>query len=333
MKNVVYGLILLSFAFTGCSKYGYVNLNYPQEPQVYLPEGVKSIALVNRSLVKEEDKRNNVMESIASAEVAGSDRIASDECLKGVYDGMQGRREVSVIFPEKSRLYGTGSRETPELLNWKRVGEICDSSKADVLLVLENFDSNTDLAMSVATNQALSVLSTGKPTASIPDRVRMNVQCYWRMYDPFTKTIVDQYQHSSYQIFHTEDIIPPLGALQETAYAAGREYIQRFLPSYYTVRRDLYKRVGGSDKHKFKAGYRCAEVANWDEAIEHWNKLTENTKRKTAGRACLDIAVAYEVLGNTDLALKWAKRSYQDYNDKLGRDYAKILLRRKTIEK
>ena len=31
-------------------------------------------------------------------------------------------------------------------------------------------------------------------------------------------------------------------------------------------------------------------------------------------------------------ALKWAQRSYEIYNDKLGRDYAKVLLRRQKIE-
>jgi hypothetical protein len=46
----------------------------------------------------------------------------------------------------------------------------------------------------------------------------------------------------------------------------------------------------------------------------------------------LNIAVANEVLGNTDLALDWAKRSYEYHNDKLGRSYSKILLRRKSLE-
>ena len=94
----------------------------------------------------------------------------------------------------------------------------------------------------------------------------------------------------------------------------------------------MYKKAKGASKHKFKAGFRRAEVANWQGAIEIWSEMVENVKRKTAGRACLNIAVAHEVLGNTDLALEWAQKSYEYYNDKLGRDYAKILLRRKSLE-
>ena len=73
-------------------------------------------------------------------------------------------------------------------------------------------------------------------------------------------------------------------------------------------------------------------MANWDGAMEIWGELTDDPKSKTAGRACLNMAVSNEVLGHTVPALDWAKKSYELYNDKLGRDYAKILLRRKSIE-
>ena len=73
-------------------------------------------------------------------------------------------------------------------------------------------------------------------------------------------------------------------------------------------------------------------MANWQEAIEIWEEVLESANTKTAGRACLNIAVAYEVLEDTDQALEWAKRSYEEYKDKLGKDYAKVLLQRKTLE-
>lgn len=331
-RNILVYLILLALVLTGCSKYGFVNLNYPQAPMAYLPDDVKEIAIVNRSLTKEEDKGSKILESILTSEVAGSDRLASDECLKGVYDAVRDLEDINIVIPRKARMYGTGTRETPELLDWNLVAEICNSTEADVLLVLETFDSNTDLLLSTATEQVTKILTGDPSKPTVPDQIRMNVVGYWRLYDPDSKSIIDQFQHTFYMIFHTENSLPPPSALNETAYAAGQEYIRRFLPSYYTVKRDLYKKARGSSKHKFRAGFRRAEVANWQGAIEIWGEMIENVKRKTAGRACLNIAVAYEVLGNTDLALEWAQKSYEYYNDKLGREYAKILLRRKSLE-
>jgi hypothetical protein len=287
---------------------------------------------VNRSLTSEEDRNDRIAEAIVTSEVAGSDRLASDECIKGVYDAILVLENTELIIPKTVRMYGTGTRKLPELLDWDLVEEICESEGADALLVLETFDSNTDLLASTAASQANAILTTGSPAPVLPAQIKMNVVCYWRLYDPKTRKIIDQYQHNSYTSFDTQGGILPPTALPETAYAAGRAYVERFLPGYYVVKRDLYKRTSGSAKHQFMAGYRRAEVANWEGAIEIWSELSDHGKRKTAGRACLNIAVANEVLGDTENALEWAKRSYEFYDDKLGRDYAKILLRRRDIE-
>jgi len=335
VKKSFIRLLAIVLVVSGCSKYGFVNLNYPQRPAVYLPDNVKTIAIVNRSLTKDQDKEKKITESIATGEIAGSDRIASDECLKGVFDRMNGQRGLTIVIPQRTRLYGTGTRVTPELLDWKLVQNICDSSKTDALLVLENFDSNSDLIVATLTNQVRTVVNGRTPRPELPNRIRMNVLAFWRMYDPSAKTIIDQYQSTSYLTFNgvgRDFALPPPDALPNTAYAAGQEYIQRFLPTYYTVRRDMYKRGKGSGKEDFKAAFRRAEVANWQGAIDAWTEIFKHTNRKNAGRACLDIAVSYEVLGNTDLALQWAKKAYEEFGDELGRDYAKILLDRKNIE-
>jgi hypothetical protein len=331
-KQRVFTLLTAALLISGCSRYGYVNLSYPLPPQVFLPEDVRSIAVVNRSLAGEEDQDGRIVEAILTTEVAGSDRLASDECIKGVYDAVMALDGTRLVIPARLRMNGTGTRELPELLDWEQVSQICQKEEADALLVLETFDSNSDLLVSAAREQVSAILSTGSPKPVGPGKVNVNVVSYWRLYDPQKKEIIDQYQHNSYMSFDARGGILPPHALPEAAYDAGRAYIQRFLPGSYMVRRDLYKRTSGSAKHQFKAGYRRAEVANWDGAISVWSDLTEHPRRKTAGRASLNIAVANEVLGDTDNALKWAQRSYEFYDDKLGRDYSKILLRRKSLE-
>ena len=325
-------MLMLTLALAGCSRYGYVSLNYPTAPEAYLPENVHFIAAVNRSLTSEEDSDSRIIEAIVTSEVAGSDRLASDECIKGVYDAILVLENTELIIPKTVKMVGTGTRELPELLDWEQVARICQAEGADALLVLETFDSNTDLLASTATSQAAAILTTGSPVPALPGQIKMQVSAYWRLYDPRTRQIIDQYQHNAYRTFDTRGGILPPTALPETAYEAGRSYVERFLPGYYVVRRELYKRTSGAAKHQFKAGYRRTEVANWEGAIEIWSELTEHKQRKTAGRACLNIAVANEVLGDTQNALEWAKRSYEYYDDKLGRTYSKILLRRKDIE-
>jgi len=332
--NKIYFLCvtIMTLCLTSCGSSGYVYLNYPQEPEVFLPEGASSIVVVNRSLTKEEDKQAEANEAIITGEIAGSDKLASDEAIKGVFDGIRDKSHIRIVMPDTMRIYGTGTRETPDILDWNKVAAICKAAGADVLLVLENFDSNSDLIRSAVVDQVSSVITTGKPTSRLPVQVRVNVKSYWRLYDPYTKTIIDQYQQTHYMNFNLVNSSAPINALPETAYAAGLDYINRFLPSYYRVKRDMYKKGKGSDKYLFDVGWRSAEVAKWQDAMAAWKDVVEVGNRKAAGRAALNIAVSYEVLGETDTALHWAQRAYRDYGDKLGRDYAKILLKRRRFE-
>ncbi|OFY84212.1 MAG: hypothetical protein A3F72_14385 [Bacteroidetes bacterium RIFCSPLOWO2_12_FULL_35_15] len=333
MKKTVFLLFVIATLSLSCSKYGYVKLNYPTSPQAFLPENIHTIALVNRSLTKKDDNAS-VIESIVSGEIAGSDKKASDECLKGVYDRINGWRQMNIVIPKKTRLYGTGTRETPELLDWKTVKQICDSTKSDALLVLESFDSNSDI-LSNALNNTMNAVITGNVPPPPTSQVRMNVVCYWRLYDPINQKIIDQYQSTSFMTFdggNSVIAIPPPEALPQTAYHAGEEYIQRFLPSYYHVSRSLYKRGKGRDKQQFLTAFRKTEVANWEGAQQVWEPITKSNNSTNAGRACLNMAVAYEVLGKSDQALIWAKKAYEDYGNKLARDYQNQLKYRIRME-
>ncbi|MDF0706675.1 DUF6340 family protein [Flagellimonas okinawensis] len=332
MKN--FNLLLISIcaiSLVSCASSGFVYLDYPQEPELVLPQEIGKIAVVNRSLTKEEDKSNKTLESIATGEIAGSDKLASDEAVKGIFDGLQNSNHLKAVIPPTVRIYGTGTRKMPETLSWDKVNEICESANADVLLVLENFDSNSDFVIANAVNQVTSVLETGRTNTRFPRRARVNVRSFWRLYDPQTKTIMDQYQQTYFMDFDLFSGAAPLSALPETAYAAGMDYTNRFFTSYYRVRRDMYKKGKGRDKNQFAAGWRSSEVANWDNAINMWTQVANN-RGKSAGRAAHNVAVAYEVKGETDLALEWAQRAYQEFGDKMARDYAKVLLNRKRLE-
>ncbi len=333
MKKTLSILFIIAVVFSGCSKYGNVRLQYPTAPQAFLPKNIHTIASVNRSLTKKDDK-HPIIEAITSGEIAGSDKKASDECLKGVYDKIKGWKQIDIFIPTKTRLYGTGTRETPELLDWKIVKHICDSAKADALLVLETFDSNSDLLASAVNNTVNAVLTGTIPPPAL-HQIRMNVVCYWRLYDPVNEKIIDQYKSTSFLTFDAGSsgiAIPPPQALPQTAYHAGEEYIRRFLSNYYYVNRSLYKSGKAADNQKFLSAFRRSEVADWDGALLAWEPLTKSNNRINAGRACLNMAVANEVLGKNDQALIWAKKAYVDYGNKLARDYQNQLQNRLSME-
>jgi hypothetical protein len=333
MKKTFLLFLIVLTGITSCKKYGYVRLKYPTAPYVFLPDNIKTIAVVNRSAKIKEDQAS-IIESIASGEIAGSDKKASSECLRGVHDRMIGSRIVNIIVPANVKLYGTGNRDIPEMLDWKTVKRIWDSTKADALLVLESFDSNSDLLAGTVNTQINAILN-GSPPPPPLQQIRMNVTSMWRLYDPASQKIIDQHQATDHIVFNAGSApipVPPPEALPNTAYNAGQNYIERFLPGYYFVKRDMYKRGKGGDKQEFLRAFRKSEVANWEEAAQVWEPLTKSRNRTNAGRACLNMAVANEVLGNPEQALKWAQKSYEDYGIKLARDYQNQLKERIRLE-
>jgi Family of unknown function (DUF6340) len=324
-------LLFSCIVLFSCSKYGYVSVNYPLNPQVVLPQDVKSIAYVNRSNsdphLKNTAKR--VLEAIVTAEVGGSDKIASEECQRGIFEQLRGRVGPVIVAPSNINVYGTGTREIPAPLSWNAVKTICDTTHSQALLCLESFDSNTDLAQSVVTNEIGNLIGSGKLSNPIPNQVHMNVTSFWRMYYPAKQSIIDEYRCNK-NIGFTGPIPSP-EALPQAAFSSGREYISRFLSDYYTVSRKFYKRGLGRDNEGFQIAFRKSATANWKEAAEIWEQLSHSNNRRNAGRACLNLAVTNEVLGNIDAAIVWARKAYENYNDKIARYYVNSLLEKKRI--
>ena len=336
MKKIL-SLAILASCLSSCSKYGNVSLQFPTAPVVEFPSDIKSIALVNRSGTDAASNGRTIAEAILSGEVAGSDKKASSSCLRGVYDKMNGWHQINIVHLEKRKLIGTGNRQISELVDWTTVKHLCDSTKTDALLVLENFDSNSDATVNSAGN-ILNKLA-GAPSAPVTapvSQIRMNVECYWRLYNPKTQQVVDQYRSQSHLLFTPGLLgiaVPPPEALSKTAYQAGEEYVQRFFPVYNNVQRLIYKKGKRPQKDAFKTAFRKTEVANWQGAIDVWNETLKNTSSaKNAGRLCLNIAVAYEVLGDVKQAQVWVKKSYEDYGNKRARDYSNQLSYRAQYE-
>ncbi len=313
-------IAVLALVLSGCSKYAMVSFNYPVPPQENMPDNVKTIALVNRSLTNKDDKAGKIIESVLSGEIEVSDRKASEQTIRGAFERIEDNSDFRCVIPVDHKLYGTGTREIPSLLDWSTVESVCKSSDADALLVLEMFDSNSDM------------FSFGKilgPKAG-PERERtFNILMYWRLYDPSLKKVIDQYETSRQVTFHSngESVAVPPKALHGAAYSAGQEYIERFLPGYFIVNRMLFKKGKGAGKLDFKSAYRHVETNDWEGAADAWEEIMKGQSFENKGRACLNMAVYFEHIGNIEEAMKWAKRAYVEYGIKQGRDYETALRR------
>lgn len=328
MKFSILSLIIVVLFFTNCKT---VDLRFKlyNKPLVSLPEHVKQIALVNRTIIDSTQKDKNLIEAIVTGESFLGDKQGPEDCLFSFRNYMNNYGPVSALIPDKHRLHGNIGAFKTDPLDWKLVKKICRESNSGVLMSLEKFDTNSDATIGAVTtgvNVINNAMNGGNIAAQTKD-IRYNVMYGWILYDTLSQQIIHYNDETVHEIARGVPMLAPLPieAVKNTASVIGEREAAKFCSSFYWVHRDYYKKGKSS---KFKIGVRRAYVNDWDGAIEIWKETAKSDNSKTAGRSCYNIAIAYEVKGDVNEALKWARKSFSDYGTKLAHQYVYTLERR-----
>jgi len=339
--------ILSSVIITGCSSTNWLTLSVIEPAPITVPSYIKNIGIVNRSLASEENSQINKIDQVLSIESADLDLEGAKESIHGVLDELsKNNRFTNVRFLANVDIKGSGLAVFPAPIAWETVEKICKENKMDALFVLEVFD--TDTKISYTSNPVTIQGPLGVDIPAIEHHAYMNtlVNTGWRIYDPQSRNLLDEYSVSESIESSGKGINPAVAAaalmgrkeaVKQCSYTGGQTYAYRILPYNIRVSRKYY--VRGSDN--FKIAKRRAQTGNWDGAAELWEREIGNSKRKIAGRAHYNMAIINEINGNLDEAIQWARKAYTDYKNRLALDYVNILegrlirddqLREQTVE-
>jgi hypothetical protein len=332
MRN--YFIVLLFAGFLVSCKTNQLYLNVVEPAPVTIPAHIKSVGIINRSIPTDQTKVLDVVDKILSLEGANLDKEGAWESIAGLTDelALNARfTEVKKLSDIDFRTPKTGLFPTP--LSWEIVDQICRETGTNALFALEAFDTDTRINYSsrpVEIKTLLGKISTLEHQADMETIVKTG----WRIYDPASKTILDEYHLGESIVFSGKGVNPLLAAtalvgrkdaVNKVSNKAGHTYAFRILPYRVRVMRDYY--VKGTDN--FKIAKRKAQVGKWDEAGLLWEKETDNRKMKVAGRACYNMAIINEINGDLDQALQWSHKAWEDYNVKIALRYSRILENRK----
>lgn len=330
MKTLKY-IIVASFLFVLLSGSAWVKLTLTRPSELVLPEYIKSIALIDRTL--QEETSRNKLEQVVTGEVFHQDDQAVLKVADGFMDACSGiNRFQSVRTAERYKSDGTKTT-FPTPLDWNSVSDICNKHQTDALLSIEIFD--TDFLLS---NVPVKIdVKDDQGNASTRLEFKANgvavINFGIRLYDAANRIILDEYQ-STYRLnFDAQagtlqaamnQLLDKVEAINRASFDAGFNYGTRITPTYYRVTRYFFDKP----KKELGAGVRYSEVADWQGAINAWLKVVDKGERKDAGRAAYNIAVAYEVLGDLEEAKKWAARSHTEFAEKDADEYYKMLSNR-----
>lgn len=326
-------ILLAAGMFVSC-KTNQLWLNVVEPAPVTIPPYIKKVGVIDRSAPTDETKALDVADKVLSLEGKNLDREGAVESIRGLTDELMNNNrftEVKALTEIDFRTPQVSAFPVP--LSWDIVGQICKENETDALFALEKFDTDTRIGYSNSRKDVKTPLGV-IPAIEHQADMETIVKTGWRIYDPSNRTILDEYIYDESIVFHSKGINPVAAAsallgrkeaVKDVSNKAGHGYAFRLIPVETRVMRDYF--VKGNDN--FKMAKRKAQTGNWNAAGEIWKKETENPKHKVAGRATYNMAIISEINGDIDAALGYARKSYEDYNTKLGIDYVRILENRK----
>lgn len=332
MNNLLY-LLIVTLLFSSCGT-NIITMSVKEPARVVLPSDIKRVGIVDRTTTSKGDKGINKMDEILSLEWGQLDSVGASACLIGVYDELtqKNRFEVTKLLGD-IHLINPSLGVMPSALDWLEVEQICKENEVDILFVLERFDTDTKIDYQVVPITIKTPLGIDLPGIEHHATVTTIIETAWRIYDPVTKRIYDEFPGSRRFTSVGRGINPAvaiqaitnrLDLLRQNSSEIGHIYAERVMNFWIRVSRDYF--VGGSAN--LQAAKRKAQTGNWEGAAELWLKESQSSKRNLAGKGCYNMAISNEINDDLEKAIEWAQKSYEDYNNKLALDYVKILRNR-----
>lgn len=333
MKTLLRITAILWF-FSSCASTQLVTISVLKPAPVTVPAYIKNVVVVNRSEPSKKIKLINVVNKALSMQGTDLDKVGSQASLTGLADELEkNTRFDNVTILNNTNLTTDVPGNFPAPLTWDDVEKYCSDNNADALFSLEIFDTKSNI------DYTANKTSVKTPLGNVPaieQQANMHtlVKTGWRIYDLRSKNILDETAFSRSFTYYGRGLSPLLAAnalinrneaVKEVGNIAGHDYALSLVPMWKRVSRDYYVR-GNSN---FKIATRKARTGNWTGAASIWEKEINNSKGKIAGRACYNMAIISEINGDLDGAIKWAQKSYENYNNRLALKYVTILNNRK----
>lgn len=330
--------LAVAFLLSGCMRS--TSLTVLQPAQFKVPEHISKVAVVDRS--KPSNGWLNVLEGLFTGEAIGQDRRSREEAVAGLTNALTRTPRFSVV---RTGIEMTGSKagvNLPPPLEWREIERICADFNADAVATIESFDSDNNVSTRRVDEKKKTKEGKEYTETHYDSRQRTGVRMGWRLYDPKTKTILDEFVTDDYlertASGRTErDAVGRLpsqvSVTRDVAYNVGLEYGARIAPTYIQVGRQYYAKAKGF-KEQMKQATRFAQGGSWDRAANIWKNIEARARagndKKAAGRAAFNMAVAAEKNGNLDIALEWAQKAWNDYGNKKARSYIYTIKRRQN---
>ncbi len=340
-KHILLANLFLIIGLMSQAQLQRFKVEIPKDPRFRIADTIRSVTIMNRSVSDEfenfvsDSLQIDFYEANFDTDRVLLDSIAADTSIQVLGDLLFESQRFDIVIPVDRYIPRYLSyKSEPKPLIWEYVESICDLYKTDVLIVLENFAIRTVTSY----EKHYESWNLGVMTDTHEAKMDYYYRAHWRMYEPKNKTILVDVieQDTLYWSGYEDDVnllfarLPSVkSALIETGIAAAIDLSKHIAPKWDLETRFYYKLKDKS----IDIAINYAAEGNWAEALELWLDFTEKGSRQSRSKVMLNVALAYEMLGDIDNAIKWTRNSKKIYYREVVNHYYKELLKQKKLMK
>lgn len=342
LKRYMYNMALLGLTvcFFQCSGTRTVAINTMRPADISVDPKIQSLVLVDRT--EFDQGAVNILEGILTGEFPEEDKAATQALLVALQSQLGASNRFTTRIARERMDGNSLTTAFPEKLSWGEVRVLMSNYNADAVVAVEIFD--TDFIVTEGKRKATRTIEENGEEREVEvdefyangvDNLKIGI----RFYDPVNRRIIDEelfrrtgtWEASAFSKAEAiAKLISKTDASRNISQALGSDYAFRIAPMPVRLTRSF---KGKSKKAPaLEQGARYADVGDWTEAARIWENGLNSSPTKEAGYMAYNIAIAHEVLGNLDKAIKWAQRSYTQYGNKVGRSYVTLLNNKKRDE-
>jgi len=318
MKRIILSSLIAMVFFYSCQPLTSIQIETISPSKIDFPGAYNKIMFVN---LENDFNKDNKIDTLLY-------KIITNEMKLGFYDGFKltpnidsSKLIVNEKIVERNQIYINDT-----LINWTLLQSQIKTIGTDIIIVLDSISF---------------VMDTGTITDyyEIPYEHykyrELSIEAYWKVLDVYEKKISDTFLYCDTLIWDAidtdmnrleRDFPSVVQNVKEICYFAALDYSKRIFPVWKTQTRYFF--VEGNKQ--FKAAAILANNGNWTEAAEIWKSYVKKTDKEISSRACFNLAVANEILGNIDIAIEWAQLSFDIKEKKRTQYYILVLKNRKS---
>lgn len=336
-------LLFISGIFLISCKTNFVSMkieNY-QPAKEELPNDIQSLTLMNRSMTNQfsdfrvDSLQNYFYRNNYQLSKIILDSAACDTTLKALAALMFESGRYDVVIPvERNIKRNLPFYKVPDTLSEQKVDSICKEFNTDGLMVLDRFSTKVMADYSAEKERQYGA----EPTISYYATLDLNYYAHFRIYkagqDGVVKTIeINDTIYWENGDFTEQRLFSKMPSIKQALISAGIKVAldvdDRISPDWIKDERGYFIFNRNDDK-----GQKLMQEDSVSEAQQYWTELAQSKNKRIRSKAEFNLALASELNGDLDSAVKWGLKSYYSYYRHQTEAYLKKLQARKeTLEK